>query len=442
MLLEISVENFRSIKEMQTLSFEATKDTHLEDYYVVLIDEYRVLRAVSILGANASGKSNILKVFPLLRRLVLTSPSSKSDMIKFDPFVLDEEWKNRDTIIDVSFLCDERKYQYTITLNNKFIRREELRCKPFGSKTHTVFIRTTDDDGNKSIVKWKGKYNQAEARKLEVNMTTNTSVFGAYQRTNTDLPWMKSIIDWFEDVMMPNITPGEQGLEDYTTKSILEKTVDKNQVLDLMHKADVGVDGIDVKKEIKDLPKDIVEMILNDDDAPEELKQRLKESPTSNDYIVRLSHSGNGSSILMDFDKESKGTQRYYSLSSVLLQLINKEKFVAIDELEYRLHPDLYQFFIRTFLTNKSNSQIVYTTHNREFLNDKDIFRNDSVYITEKSDTGATELYSVADFGADTIRNTTNILNAYKAGRLGGIPRIGGTFIKQTNYNNDGENNQ
>ena len=442
MLLEISVENFRSIKEKQTLSFEATKDTHLEDYYVVEVDEYRVLRALSILGANASGKSNILKVFPLLRRLVLTSPSSKSNLIKFDPFVLDAEWKNRDTIIDVSFLCDERKYQYTITLNNKFIRREELRCKPFGAKTHTVFTRTTDNDGIKSIVKWKGKYNQAEARKLEVNLTANTTVFGAYQRTNTDLPWMKSIIEFFEDVMLPNITPGEQGLDDYTTKSILEKKVDKNQVLDLMHRADVGVDGIDVKKETKDLPKELVEMLLIDDNTPEELKQKLKESPTSNDYIVRLSHSGNGSSILMDFDEESMGTQRYYSLSSVLLQLINQEKFVAIDELEYRLHPDLYQFFIRTFLTNKSNSQIVYTTHNREFLNDKDLFRNDSVYITEKSDTGATELYSVTDFGTDTIRNTTNIFNAYKAGRLGGIPRIGGTYIKQTNYNNDGENNQ
>ncbi|MDY6394650.1 MAG: ATP-binding protein [Bacteroidales bacterium] len=438
MLLEISVENFRSIKEMQTLSFEATKDTHLEDYYVVLIDEYRVLRAVSILGANASGKSNILKVFPLLRRLVLTSPSSKSDMIKFDPFVLDAEWKNRDSIIDVIFLCDERKYQYTITLNNKFIRREELRCKPFGAKTHTVFSRTTDDDGIMSTVKWGEKYNQSEARKLEVNMTTNTTVFAAYQRTNTDLPWMKSIIEWFENVMMPNITPGEQGLDDYTTKSILEKEVDKNQVLDLMQRADVGVDGIDVKKETKNLPKELVEMILNDDDAPEEIKQKLKESPTSNDYIVRLSHSG----TLMDFDEESMGTQRYYSLSSVLLQLINKEKFVAIDELEYRLHPDLYQFFIRTFLTNKSNSQIVYTTHNREFLNDKDLFRNDSVYITEKSDRGVTELFSLADFGTDTIRNTTNILNAYKAGRLGGVPRIGSTYIKQTKCNNDGESKQ
>lgn len=442
MLLEISIENFRSIKEMQTLSFEATKDTHLEDYFVVSVGEYRVLRAVSILGANASGKSNILKVFPLLRRLVLTYPSSKSDKIKYDPFVLDAEWKNRDTIIDVSFLCDERKYQYAITLNNKFIRREELRCKPFGAKTHTVFTRTTDDDGIISTVKWGEKYNQADARKLEVNLTANTTVFGAYQRTNIDLPWMKSIIEFYEDVMMPNITSGEQGLKDYTTKSILEKIVDKNQVLDLIHRADVGVDGIDVKKETKNLPKELVEMILNDDDTPEEIKQKLKESPTSNDYIVRLSHSGNGSSTLMDFDEESMGTQRYYSLSSVLLQLLNKEKFVAIDELEYRLHPDLYHFFIRTFLTNKNNSQMVYTTHNREFLNDKEIFRNDSVYITEKSDTGATELYSVADFGTDTIRNTTNILNAYKAGRLGGIPRIGSTYIQQTNCNNDGETNQ
>lgn len=444
MFLDISVENFRSIKEMQTLSFEATKDPHLDDYFVVAKGEYRILRSVSILGANASGKSNIIRAFHLLRNMVLTPPPSRGEEIAFDAFALDAAWRGRDTIIETNFVCEDKKYQYRIEMNNKFVRREELHCKPFGGKTHLVYQRTTDDEGVVSAVKWGGKYASAEARKMKVNLMPNGTVLSSYQRSNVDLPWMKTIVDWFDDVMMPNITPTTQGLADYTTRSILDHNVGKGQVLELLMKADVGIDDVQVKKEKRELPKQLVDMILNDKDAPEEVKEKIKEDPTSDGYHVKLRHTGTGGSVLMEFDEESKGTQRYYALSAVLLRLMHGEHFVAIDELEYRLHPDLYQHFITTFLLSRNNSQIVYTTHNREYLNDKDLFRNDSVYFTEKSDEGATELYSLVDFDTDTVRNTTNILNAYKAGRLGAIPRLGDYYMPTENSNTEShdENHQ
>ena len=59
MIIDFSVSNFRSFREKQTISFLATTDTHLEETYVVQRGKYRLLKAISILGANAAGKSKV-----------------------------------------------------------------------------------------------------------------------------------------------------------------------------------------------------------------------------------------------------------------------------------------------------------------------------------------------------------------------------------------------
>ncbi|MEE1021096.1 MAG: AAA family ATPase, partial [Bacteroidales bacterium] len=133
--------------------------------------------------------------------------------------------------------------------------------------------------------------------------------------------------------------------------------------------------------------------------------------------------------VSFDVREESEGTKRYYELSGVLMLLVKENHFVTIDELECRLHPDLYEHFVLTYLKNTKESQIIFTTHSREFLNDRGLFRDDSVWITEKTDVGATNLYSLADFDSNFLRNTTNRYNMYKAGRLGGVPRLQDTYF-------------
>ncbi len=78
---------------------------------------------------------------------------------------------------------------------------------------------------------------------------------------------------------------------------------------------------------------------------------------------------------------------------------------------------------------NTDRSQLIATTHNREILDNKDIFRNDAIWFTDKDENGSTELYSLADFDSSTVRNTTNILNAYKSGKLKATPNLGDYFI-------------
>ena len=84
MILDFTISNFRSIRDPQTISFEATKDTHLEDYYVVKKGNYRILKMAVILGANASGKSNVVRAFDLFPKLMLYPCENKTSKIEYD----------------------------------------------------------------------------------------------------------------------------------------------------------------------------------------------------------------------------------------------------------------------------------------------------------------------------------------------------------------------
>ncbi|MEE1118348.1 MAG: ATP-binding protein [Bacteroidales bacterium] len=404
MILDFTISNFRSIKEAQTISFEATKDTHLEDYFIIKKDKYRILKIATILGANASGKSNIIRAFGLLHDLILSPCENKNSEIDYDKFALDTDFVDNDSVMIVNFICGEQKYYYEVHFNNKAVTYELLKKHPFGElKDHNVYTRETDLKKGVSVIKWGSKYKLAsKTRGLIDNLIHNRTVFGAFQNTNVDIPWMKEIIDWVDCYILPQVLPTPQGLFRDITEQIAEQRIDKEIIVRHLNKADIGISDF------------IIEKIDND---------------MFNNYEIRFIHNGSQGGVSFDVREESEGTKRYYELSGVLMLLVKENHFVTIDELECRLHPDLYEHFVLTYLKNTKESQIIFTTHSREFLNDRGLFRDDSVWITEKTDVGATNLYSLADFDSNFLRNTTNRYNMYKAGRLGGVPRLQDTYF-------------
>lgn len=431
MILDFTISNFRSIKDAQTISFEATDSEHLEDYYVVKIDRYRILKIATILGANASGKSNVLRAFALLSTLMLYPCENKQSKIEYDKFALDPECAVRDSQMIVNFICGNQKYRYEVHFNNERVSYEQLMRHPFGGyRAHKVFERSINEENGVSTIKWGDKYRSVvNTRALSVNLLQNRTVFGAYQNSNVDIPWMKEIIDWAGSYILPIVTPAEQHLTDYVTKLIYDKVIEQKAITRQLARADIGISDMSLDVETKNIPQRLVERILSDDSAPESLKAKVMADPTTKRFTVHLFHEGHSNTVPFDFSEESGGTERYYQLSGILLRLIKESHFVTIDELECRLHPDLYEHFIATYLSNSKNSQMVFTTHMREFLADKDMFRDDCVWFTEKNDEGATDLYSLADFGSDVLRDSTSRYNVYRAGRLGGVPRLQDTYI-------------
>lgn len=428
MILEFSISNFRSIKEKQTLSFEATSDTHLEDYYVIQMGQYRILKMATIMGANASGKSNILQAFSLIHNLLLVPCETRTSTINYSKFALSPEYADKNSTMEVTFICNEKKYIYAVEFNNNSVVHESLQCQPFEKRTHKVYERFTDSTTQTSTIIFGSTYPTSPIKDLKVNLLHNRTLFGSYQTSNVDVPWLKEITDWINDYMLPPVKANSQ-LEEFTSKQIAENKVRKETIAQLLRKSDVGVSDFTIEKVTENLPKAIVHFLLSNEDIPAELRKQLQENPTSERLKVHLLHKGESGDVPFDFNEESNGTRRYYGLAGVLMLLIQESHFITIDELECRLHPDLYQYIINLFLINSKHSQMVFTTHYRDFLNDKDFFRDDAVWFAEKSELGETSIYSLADFGSDTLRNSTNRYNAYRSGRLGAIPNTGSTYI-------------
>ena len=141
-------------------------------------------------------------------------------------------------------------------------------------------------------------------------------------------------------------------------------------------------------------------------------------------------HKVNNTDYKLNINQESLGTQRYFEYAGLLSILLEQNVLLPIDELESSLHPDLFNHFLLTYLVNGTkNSQLIATTHNREILNNRDLFRDDAIWFTDKNEESATELYSLADFDSSVVRDTSNVLNAYKSGKLGGVPNLGDYYI-------------
>lgn len=212
MVIDFSISNFRSIRDKQTLSFEATNSTHLEEYFVMKVGKYRLLKIATLLGANASGKSNVLRAFHLFTDLMLHPCKDKTSEIEYDRFFLDEACLQHPSEMVVNFIVGEARYKYEIIFDNKVIYHEVLKCQPFDAlREHMVFERETNKDSLLSTMKWGDRYRSTTStRILSGNLLHNRTLFGAYLNSNVDIPWMKSILNWMNDYFMPMVTTGDQ----------------------------------------------------------------------------------------------------------------------------------------------------------------------------------------------------------------------------------------
>ena len=438
MIIDFTVSNFRSIKEPQTISFEATDDKHLEDYYVVEKGGYRLLKMATIIGANASGKSNILLAFMQFILLMRLPCENKTDKIIYNKFALDEDCSKRDSSIVINFICGSCHYRYSIHFNNDMVVDEVLSRKRIDDgEMETMFERSTDKSTNVSSIKLYNGYQQnaSEFDKMLPNILHNRTVFGAYHKSNVDIPWMREISDWMDSYLLPIVTTTEQGLRQYTSNQIFDGKITKEQVASFLRKADVGISDFSVRKVDTPISPYYAAAIVNDKNTPDNIKEQARNTSTLPDARVKMVHNGEHGSYELDFGNESRGTQRYYEMAGVLLTIINTPHIVAVDELEYAMHPDLYEHFLVTFLSNAKESQILCTTHMREFLADKNLYRDDSVWIAQKDKYGATEVYSIADFDKEELKQVENRYGAYRSGRLGGIPHLGDTYVEPIKIN-------
>jgi AAA15 family ATPase/GTPase len=427
MLVSFSVQNFASIKDKQTLSFEADKSNHLEDYMVIHAPNgLRLLKLGLIYGANASGKTSILKAIDFLRDLVLEPESKKTDSLKYNPFLFDKQTPNLPSILSVDFIQNEVRYVYEVEFTRTAILSEELHN--YNPSKASVFRRTTDIDKQLTEIKFGSKISVDRSFKktLESNTLWNNTVLGGFLKTNIELKELKDVIDWFDGYLKP-LVGSSTALDNYITAQIDSSDINKQDVISILKKADFNISDIIIKKEKKEIPEVFLGLLKEIETTYE--VNNLKSYAKNTSLNIEVEHTVNNASYTLPFYLESQGTQRYYGMAGLLSLLIRHSIAIPIDELESSLHPDLFTHFLLSFFINAKSSQIIATTHNREILSNRDIFRNDSIWFTSKDESGATDLYSLSDFDSSVIRDTSSVYNAYKIGKLGGTPNLGDYYI-------------
>jgi AAA15 family ATPase/GTPase len=227
---------------------------------------------------------------------------------------------------------------------------------------------------------------------------------------------ISKVYDWFKDDLFVIGSTDHPGLVDITAKMFTTAPM-KELILKALVQADVGIDdvSVDIKKiKIGDLPKDM----------PPEIKKLVMSNKEEVEQTkISTIHKG----ISFSFEEESDGTMRLFSLIGPWIDALKKGCILIVDELDTKLHHLLNVFLIELFhnqTQNKNNAQLIFTTHNTNLLDIQDIFRRDQIWFTEKNQkTGATDLYSLAEYSP---RKDKNIERGYLAGKYGALP-----FIKE-----------
>lgn len=430
MIINFSLRNFGPVREEQVLTFEADKSDHLEDYYVIHAGGYRLLKLGLIYGANASGKTTILKALDFLRELVLEPKDKKTEELDFTPYLFDEESAKTPCRLSIDFIQDETRYDYSVEIVRNAIVSEQLDY--YAPKKANVYRRKTDMEHQFTEITFgsKIKTDAALRKALESNTLWNNTVLGGFLKTNVKLHELSEAVNWFSEYLMPMVHTKTE-LDDFVTTRIKGGLIDKEAVISILKKADFNISDIFLEDKELPLPDGFIDFLESKIERRESSQVKaLKKTGVISTIDVELQHTVEGVHFRLPFDMESEGTKRYYGFAGLLALLLKDRHIVPIDELEASLHPDLYLHFILSFLINAQKSQLLATTHYRELLGNRDVFRNDAIWFTDKSGDGSTELYSLGDFDTSVVRDTSNVLNAYKSGRLSAVPNLGDYHIE------------
>ena len=402
MIAEIKFKNMFSFRDETVLSFEADKSKDLESYHVVeLAPDVKLLKLAVIYGANASGKSNIIKVCDFIRSFITCTPLNKAELIKIVPFLLNRTSKEQASEFSVSFYTmngDKAiRYVYSVLLETTHIVRETL-IYYLSQQPATVFERSMEN--NVSSIKFGQKVKISTAAKEEITLKClpNMSVFAAYMQVNTNIAEMETALQYLTKQMMPAIVP-TSSLSRYAEEAIKKETA-KEYILRYLQEADFNISNISSKEQ--ETKKGVVNYTM---------------------YQHKVS-SGLGGNDYYEFPElyESDGTIRTFGLASQIQNSIGSNAFLAVDEIESSLHPKLIEYMIERFLKESKQAQLLLTTHYDGLLGEEDLLRKDNIWFAEKNTDGASVLYPLTDFKG--LNRISSLQKAYKFGKFGAVPNL------------------
>lgn len=431
MLIEFSVGNFRSFKDKVTLSMEAaklrSKNHLLDEKNIAFINQGKLnlLKSAAIYGANASGKSNLIKAIDFARDFILASSkeSQIEEEIDVENFLLTTDTIHKPSFFEFAFLHKNKKYRYGFEVDSERIHHEWLYHVPTAREAR-IFER----EGQ--VIKLSGRISEARAL---INRTRENALFLSVM-AQFNIQLATEILGWFRTL---GIVSGvsDLGIHGYTMQKFQDKEFAK-RAEDLLTQLDVGISGLKVDERPVEgeeneifgvLVKALLEVLPSEQaDQMRKLQESGFKLPVvSTEHTLTDPAGVSIAKINFSLDEqESEGTKRLFYLLGPILRSIDNGSPLIVDELDARLHPLLTIEIINLYNSikgNKKNAQLIFTTHDTNLLMNT-LFRRDQIWFTEKNSIGATDLYSLAEL---KVRNDASFEKDYITGKYGAIPFIG-----------------
>ena len=430
---EFSFGNFRSFKDIQTLNLASakikSKYESIDESNIITDSKYKdasFLKSKAVYGANACGKSNIVKAFVTFIRIIQQSVKDEEILNLVEPFRLSTETENEPSFFQLIFWVGDVRYRYGFELDDTKIFAEWLYAKP-GERELAYFIRE-----NQKIIEID-KTNFSEGNKL-VSLFDDSSTDNEIFRNNSLFlssisslgfgKLSKQLTDNIASIFVINGL-GHSGLFSYAGNSLSDEKR-KKYIINFLKYGDTGIEDIDTF----DVPSEgsSKESKTENTNSEKDKKTKLVVS-TRKKYDENLE-------FLEDEPfpfrmMESEGTLKLFELSPFVFEALKENRPLIIDEFDARFHPLLTKKIIELFNSkNNLSSQLIFTTHDTNLLS-ADLLRRDQIEFVEKDKYGASHLYSLVKFKG--IRNTASFEKDYINGKYGAIPFLG-DFEKLLNF--------
>ncbi len=444
MLIRFTIENFLSFREKQSFSLIAGKGTLKSKHKTEKIKGVSVLKTSILYGANASGKSNLIRAIDFGRETILKGTKPEQP-INFKNFKLDEDFLKMNSYIEYEIQYKEKNYAYGFIFNSKEIVDEWL-YELSTTTEHKIFERSnTTTFDLETLFKKNKKSDEKQFIEFTARSTPRNQLF-LTQARNTNIKDNVSnfedvfnVIDWFQNALTV-IYPSSRSV---SKKFDLIEDINLQQLFtEMLAYFDTGIDGIEfehIEFEKAQIPKEIKEDIKNDllsekskkntaflSDPQDDMYYAISKT-SENEIIARLlktKHKVTGGTYeLFDLKNESDGTRRLMDLIPLIIDFFKGGNVFVIDEIERSLHPNLVKDLFEFILNKCKNvdSQIIVASHEATLLTQK-LLRKDEIWFAVKNNEGATQLHSLEDYN---IRFDKEIMKDYLLGRYRGVPKIG-----------------
>ena len=397
MILKIELENFFSIKDRIRIDFRAANiNTVLAKELSYNVMEWKgvpVLKSIGLFGPNASGKSNILKAITFCCQMILESHLHNEGMtFNFEPFKF-EGFGNKPSRFLIDFVCEDVEYEYSFELTREKIVRESLYHYPVGRRAK-VFVREVD-----------GKYSFGTGtivKPMDVALNTSDKNLFLSRASSMNRDVAQKLYRYFMNQFL-------LGLVNVNDLIVLDsfKTY-KKVILKALEICDTDITDIEVRKE--QIPAPVLPM-----PGQTELSFKLV------DVLRFKTVHRNQSDVMFDLDmEESNGTRKLFQILIRLLDVVKNKKSIMMDEFDMGLHTRLADFIL-DLIHASQGSQLLFSSHNTNLIDVKRL-RRDQIVFVNKSEQGATSVYSLYDF--KDFRENMDAEKGYIQGRFDAVPYV------------------